>query len=423
MFVRWFRSSLRARLLITYLLVIGAGALVLLLTTGLVAPSFYDVQIRSMMGQGQVTGGVGGMMGQAGQSGQVGQGGMMQASADALRQAYNQAMTQSVLAGVAASLIVAVILSLFVSDRLASPIRRMATAARRIAAGHYAERVPLPTSSLSALSSATGTGASYASTDEIGHLAASFNDMAASLEDTERRRVELLGDVAHELRTPVNTLQGYLEGLLDGVIQPTPELWAKMHGEAGRMQTLVNDLRDLSRAEARQLSLKVEPLAPATIAQAAVEGMRLPYAEKGLDLDVQIPQGPQGLPGVLVDRDRAVQVLTNLLSNALRYTLAPGTVTVTVSASASASANQPGGWRDVLFQVQDTGIGISEADLPHLFERFYRVDKSRSRAVGGSGIGLTIARALVEAMGGRIWAESPGPGKGSTFSFTLPAAC
>jgi len=233
--------------------------------------------------------------------------------------------------------------------------------------------------------------------------------MAASLEHAERRRLELIGDVAHELRTPIATLEGYLEGLLDGVVEPSERTWARLHAEAGRLRRLVEDLQELSRAEAHQLSVVVKPVAPQAIVQAAVDRLAADFAAKGLALNVSLAEA---LPEVQADPDRAVQVLTNLLTNALRYTPAPGRVDVQVSPAGQA----------VRFSVRDTGIGIAPEHLPHLFERFYRVDKSRSRSLGGTGIGLTIARALVKAMGGRIWAESPGPGQGSTFSFELPAA-
>ncbi len=384
------RLRLRVRLLLTYLLVIGAGALAVVITTSLVAPGFYDLHLASMMGPG-------GMMG--GPDGTGGTGALLQSLDAPLRDAYQQAVFQSVLAGVAVAVVVAVLVSLWVSDRIAGPVQRMVTAARRIAAGHYAERVPVP-------------GGAVRARDEVGLLAATFNEMADSLEETERRRVDLLGDVAHELRTPINTLQGYLEGLLDGVIQPSPALWAQMHSEAGRMQRLVNDLRDLSRAEARQLSLKIEALDPTSLTHAAVALLQPHYAEKGLELRQEVASN---LPLVRADRDRAVQVLTNLLGNALRYTPAPGSVTLTVTTVRGAQG------REVLFQVADTGIGIAPEHVPHLFERFYRVDKSRTRAAGGSGIGLTIVQILVQAMGGRVWAASAGPGQGSTFSVTLPA--
>jgi signal transduction histidine kinase len=316
--------------------------------------------------------------------------------AAALQAAFVAALTQAILVGAAAAGVAAVLASLAVTAIIARPVRQIAAATQRIAAGHYAERVDLTR---------------LAPNDDLGQLARSFNVMTTALESTEQRRVELLGDVAHELRTPISTLEGYLEGLLDGVIAPTPETWARLHDEAGRLHRLVTDLQDLSRVEARQLSLTLEAVAPAPLAEAALDRVRPVFAEKGLDLAAEIPAT---LPPIRADRDRVVQVLTNLLTNALRYTPAPGQVTLILSRAAGSG--------ELLFQVTDTGIGLAPEQLPHVFERFYRVDKSRSRAAGGSGIGLTIARALVEAMGGRIWATSAGPGQGSTFAFTLPVA-
>jgi signal transduction histidine kinase len=270
----------------------------------------------------------------------------------------------------------------------------MVGATERIASGHYAERLPLELN-----------GAS----DELGSLATSFNEMAESLQQTEERRLALVGDVAHEMRTPIATLQGNLEGVLDGIVDASPETWAKLHDEAGRLRRLVDDLQELSRAEARQIPLSIQAVTPATIVQSAVDRLDGQFREKGLDLRVRVPSS---LPAVRADRDRAVQVLTNLLTNALRYTPPPGSVEVT--------AAQHGDL--VSFMVSDTGVGLAPEHREHLFERFYRVDKSRSRALGGSGIGLTIAKALAEAMEGNMDATSPGMGRGSTFTFSLPIA-
>jgi signal transduction histidine kinase len=307
--------------------------------------------------------------------------------ADAFRDALAEALW---LAG-AAALGAATVVSLLVSAQVAGPIRQLAIASRRIARGDYRERVD------------------EGGPSELSQLAASFNAMAAELEGAEQRRLELIGDVAHELRTPIATIEGYLEGLLDGVVPPTERTWAKLHAEAGRLRRLAEDLQQLSRAEAQQLALVLEPVAPAAIVQAALDRVHLDFEAKGLELDADLPSA---VPDVCADPDRAVQVLTNLLTNAFRSTAASGRVEVAVARDRDA----------VCFQVRDSGIGIASAHLPHLFERFYRVDKSRARSSGGAGVGLTIARALVEAMGGRIWAESGGLGQGATFRFTLPLA-
>ncbi len=304
-----------------------------------------------------------------------------------LKSALGEAMLVAGLIGV----VVAIIISFIVTRLIVTPVHRLAQASKRIAAGHYAERIP------------------HIGKDELGEMALSFNEMAQALESTERRRLELIGDVAHELRTPVATLEGYMEGLLDGVVKPSEELWLSLHEEAGRLRRLIDDLQELSRAEAKQIPLRLAAVSPLEIAGAAVERLENQFREKGLAFYHTLPQN---LPPVQVDRDRAIQVLTNLLTNALRYTPVPGTVKLKLTTTGNM----------VQFEVTDTGLGLSQEHLPLLFDRFYRVDKSRSRALGGSGVGLTIAKALVEAMGGDIQAASGGPGQGSTFSFSLPQA-
>ena len=221
--------------------------------------------------------------------------------------------------------------------------------------------------------------------------------------------MELIGDVAHELRTPIATIEGYLEGLLDGVVPANERTWAMLHGEAGRLRRLAEDLQQLSRAEAHQLSLAVRPVAPAAIVQAAVDRLQGDFDAIGLALQATVPRE---IPMVEADLDRAVQVLTNVLTNALRYTPPPGQVEISVTPTT----------RTIRFQVRDTGVGVAPEHLPHLFERFYRVERFRSRTRGGAGIGLTIAKALVEAMGGHITAASPGLGQGTTFTVELPRA-
>ncbi|MBF6612496.1 MAG: HAMP domain-containing protein [Chloroflexi bacterium] len=386
--IRWLQSSLRAKLLLAFLLVIAVGTLTSLLVISLVAPRLFEEHMVQMMGPSDMSGAMSGGA---------------DAATSSLEVAFQSSVTQAVLVATAAATLVALAASLFISERITGRVRRIASSTRHIAAGHYSERVVFKHSE----------GA-----DELGQLTHSFNEMAHSLEATEARRVELLGDVAHELRTPINTLAGYLDGLLDGIVQPSQETWASLRDETGRLNRLADDLRDLSRAEARQFSLNPVPEDPSAIARAALDRLRSDFAEEGLEL---VEDVATNLPPVMADRDRTVQVLTNLLTNALRYTPPPGKVTLSVSRAPGSPGLGGGSGDEVLFQVVDTGIGVSPEDLPHLFDRFYRVEKwRRSRAAGGSGIGLTIARAIVEAQGGRIWAESPGPGLGSTFSFTLP---
>ncbi len=374
---RGVQTSLRSKLVAAHLLVVVVGVVTLLVAMGLAAPGLFD---QLMV---EVTGPKMRAMGHV----------MTDEAATAMREltaeAFREAVATSLVWAASAAALTAIVVGVFVSGRIARPILGMAVASRRIAAGRYAERV------------ASGDP------DELGQLAASFNEMADALESAERRRRELIGNVAHELRTPIANLQGYVEGLADGVVQPSEETWAFLLGETGRLQRLVEDLQELSRAESRQMSINPKPVAPDRLASLVLARFGPEFAEKGLTLTTATGSK---LPRVLADEDRAVQVLGNLLSNALRYTPAGGHVEVSVE-------HRNG---EVVFSVRDTGIGVAPEHLPHLFERFYRTDRARSRAAGGSGIGLTIARALVEAMGGRIWAESPGPGQGSTFSFALP---
>jgi histidine kinase len=249
-----------------------------------------------------------------------------------------------------------------------------------------------------------------ASDDELGQLAHSFNQMAATLEQTEALRRDLIANVAHELRTPLAGIKGYMEGILDGVLPAESNTYQQVYQEADRLQRLVNDLQELSRVEAGAFELVRRPLAIGELIGQTAARLRSQFEEKGVSLTMTIPTG---LPPLQADEDRLSQVLINLVGNALQYTPSGGTVTIT------AKIQRPD---TLLVSIHDTGLGIAAAHLPYLFNRFYRVDKSRSRAGGGSGIGLTIAKHLIEAHGGHIWAESEGEGQGSTFSFSLPLA-
>ncbi len=309
----------------------------------------------------------------------------------ALVDTVQRAMATSLAIAVVAALLTALAVSLFVARRIVAPVQAMARASLRIAGGHYHERVPVP------------------SDDELGELAAQFNRMAESLQQVEERRRNLIADVAHELRTPLTSIAGYMEGLMDGVIPPEPETFHRAHREAVRLQRLVDDLQELSRAEAGQVPMRLRSVEVGELLDAAVARLRPQFEDKGVALTVQTAPG---LPPVLVDPDRIGQVLTNLLGNALQYTPPGGAVAVRATSQQDL----------VAIAVADTGIGIAPEHLPHIFDRFYRVDRSRARASGGSGIGLTIVRHLVEAHGGSVRAESAGPGRGSTFTVTLPRA-
>ncbi|CAN5289424.1 ATP-binding protein [soil metagenome] len=295
------------------------------------------------------------------------------------------------LLATAGSIVTATAASLFVSGRITRPLKYMLAATRRISAGRYDEQVPVQES------------------DELGELSESFNAMAATLRKGELRRREFIADVSHELRTPLATLQGYMEGLVDGVVEPDEETWGILYAESERMRRLVEDLRQLSRVEAGELDLHPAPTPPELMVRRAAESMAPLFIEGGVSLHTR-PR--DDLPEIMADSDRTVQVLTNLLRNALHYTPEGGEVTAAVTQNGD----------KVLFTIHDTGAGIPPEHLGRVFERFYRVDKSRSREAGGSGVGLAISRALVESMGGGIWAESGGTGQGTTFAFTLPMA-
>jgi histidine kinase len=310
---------------------------------------------------------------------------------------FRNAVTEALALAMLAAFVAALVLSLFISRRVVLPVQEMMVASQRIAGGHYDERVGTPGS------------AKREDLDELGRLAQSFNQMAASLEQTETMRLELIGNVAHELRTPLASIKGYMEGLIDGVVPPEAETFQQVHHEAERLQRLAQDLQELSRVEAGAFELNPGPTAVSRLVDTVTARLGRQFEDKGVALQVDLAPD---LPPVQADEGHMGQVLLNLVGNALQYTPAGGWVQI--------RARRLGG--AVLLSVADSGIGIAPEHLPHIFERFYRVDKSRSRAGGGSGIGLTIAKHLVEAQGGRIWAESQGPGRGSTFYLALPSS-
>jgi len=293
------------------------------------------------------------------------------------------------LTAVAAGLI-AILLILGLSRRILAPVEALTAAVRRMEAGDLSQRVETR----------------HFSQDEIGDLARAFNRMADGLARLEELRRQLVTDVAHELRTPLSNIRGYLEAIQDGVVEPDRRVIASLYEEAILLNCLVDDLQELSLAEAGQLRLERRPVALADVVDRAVEAARPRAAAKGIVLRVDLPED---LPLVDVDPQRVGQVLCNLLNNGLTHTGPDGEITV--------ATHDSGLWVEV--SVQDTGVGIAPEDLPHVFERFYRADKSRSRATGGAGLGLAIVKQLVEAHGGRVEVESKA-GRGTRFTLTLP---
>jgi signal transduction histidine kinase len=373
-------KSIRAKLLLSYLIILLVGVAVTLLSVSFTSRVVYD---RQMMGEGTR------MMEQPHTTGNPARGpnpqtGQMQFAT------FRSAVFESLGTAALVAALVAVVVSLLLSERIVAPLRAMTRATDRIAAGHYGERIDV-----------TGQ-------DELAQLAGSFNQMAEQLEQTETMRRRLIGDVAHELRTPLTTIKGSMEGLLDGVLQPDAETFTQILQESDRLNRLVDDLQELSRVESGAYVLDKQTLDVTALAATALKRLARPFSEKQVALRSSLTPD---LPPLHADEDRILQVLANLLNNALQYTPAGGTVTLSAQKNAEF----------VQFSVSDTGIGLSPANLDLVFTRFYRADQSRSRhAGGGSGIGLTIAKHLVEAHGGRIWVESAGVGMGSIFYFTLP---
>ena len=375
----YFRRHLGAKLLLSYLAIIVVGVAVLIIASQFILPTSFNRHMSGMMRNGMGMG--------MGNQGFGNPDSMSQLYVD-FRASFNEALMYAALA----AMLVAIALSLYFSRSVIAPVHAMSQATQRIADGRYDERVRVNGS------------------DELAQLALYFNQMAEKLNQIESMRRRLIGDVSHELRTPLTAIKGSMEGLMDGVLPATNETYQQIYAEADRLNRLVDDLQELSCVEARAYQLDIRPLDVSTLARTVTKRLAPHSESKRISLNLEL--APY-LPHVLADEDRAVQVLTNLTGNALHYTPEGGRITI--------SAKQVG--NEVQIAVRDTGIGIPPEHLSHIFDRFYRVDKSRPRqSGGGSGIGLTIARVLIEAHGGRIWAESTGNGQGSTFTFTLTIA-
>lgn len=282
-------------------------------------------------------------------------------------------------------------LSYVVSKRIMQPLNQMQKITRKFASGNLAERMPAN------------------EIPELNRLADSFNRMAFALQDVEQRRRELVSDLTHELRTPLTVVEGYLEGLADGTIAPEPEIYNNLVRETGRLKRLVNDLQELSKAEAGYLPIQAKPLEMRPLLEALVQR----FADQLIDSPTVLKLDcPDHLPLVMADIERVEQILVNLIGNALRYT-PQGFVCL----KAWVGSDKQFLW----VGVQDTGQGLAPDEIPHVFERFWRSDRSRNRKSGGTGIGLAISRRLVELQKGVITVESE-LGQGSFFQFSLPIA-
>lgn len=358
--------GLRARLFLSHIIVMIVGLLTLLTIGKISSPRFFVVYLKQI---------------------EVGGVSVKQVRAQ-LIQSFEDAWSQGAFWSVAIGASAAGALSYLVSKRIVQPLIQMEEITKKFASGQLEERVPAT------------------EIPEVDQLASSFNRMADSLADVEQRRRELVSDLTHELRTPLTVLKGYLEGLADTTIEPSTDIYYRLSREVTRMQRLVNDLQELSKMEAGYLPIDAHPFDLYPLLSSVVQKFSdqlLAENSPQMFLDY-----PFDTPLVLADPERVEQILVNLIGNAIRYTPA-GSITVQVRQE----------YAMLWIAVIDTGQGIANEELPHVFERFWRADRSRDRHSGGTGIGLAICRRLVELQGGVIEVASH-LGEGSTFRFSLP---
>ncbi|SDB92787.1 Signal transduction histidine kinase [Raineyella antarctica] len=383
-------TSLSTRLLVTQVVVVAASIGTAGLVSSLVGPSIFH---RHMLEAAP---------------------GASNPEIQHMEYAFRDASTIALATGLALALAIAVAVSWYVGRRLRTPLVGLTRAAGEVAAGRYDLGLP-----------------EHGNGEELDELAAAFNTMAATIRRTEQTRRQLLTDVGHELRTPLATMSTHLDGLEDGIIGWSPETQELFRHEVERMTALARDITAVSRAEEGAVHLDLQPVRAADIVTAATSELAAAYAAKGVGLRTELGEEPTEGPSsdatmtVLVDTARMGQVLVNLLTNALRHTPAGGTVTVTVRPAAgngSAARTRAAGRPGVAIVVEDTGEGMGAEQLPHVFERFYRGTSAREHDHTGSGVGLTISRALVRRHGGTLTAASGGEGAGSTFTVWLPTA-
>ncbi len=362
------KPSLKTRLLFSHLLVMVVGLGSFILIAKFSSPRMFVLRLEQLEKRGLFT---------------------VRSARTYLVKGFEKAWDNSAIWSVIFGGSAAGLLSYWLSFRIMKPLNKMKEITEKLAEGNLQERMP--------------------ETDipELNQLGTSFNYMASSLENVEKRRRELVGDMTHELRTPLTVVRGYLEELANNSIAPSPELYLRLIKETKRLERLIQDLQELSQVEAGYLSISLKPLNLIPILTTLVDKFSDQILDDGPTINLECPDD---LPPVLADSDRTEQILVNLLGNAIRYT-EKGSINVKA-------------WRDrhrVFIAVIDSGIGIKSEDIPYVFERFWRADKSRSRYSGGTGIGLAITRRLVELQGGKIEVTSE-LGKGSTFTFYLSVA-
>lgn len=363
-------NRLVVRLVVSHLLVALLAAAATFLVVRQLAPALFDQTMRMTP---------------------AGQGPGMGPQAGVLRQQFGDAVDHALLVGTVVGVAAAAAFGALAAYRLTRPLEAVRAATRAMAAGRYSATVAPPRDR------------------ELAELASDITSLGRALDETETRRVRLLGEVAHEMRTPLTVIDGYVEGMIDGVLPSGPEGLGRVSDEVRRLRRLVDDLSALSRADEGRLHLVLAPVDLGDVVARAAERMRSQAQDAGITLSIQAGQGQ--VP-VVADADRVAQVVTNLVGNAVRATPVGGRIEVVCRAAGT----------EAVVTVTDTGVGLDAADLGRVFERFYRAPRHLpGRADGGSGIGLTIARGIARAHGGELTAASPGPGRGATFTVRLPA--
>ena len=359
------KLNLQARLFLSHILVTIVGVTASSVVGNFFSPRFFQFHVRDLEGRGLT----------------------IRTAHSQLLEVFETAWARGNFWSFLIGTLAAAILSYWLAKRIVQPLNELETIVEQFANGKLDQRM------------------SHLEIPELDRLAMGFNRMAASLEEIESRRREIIDDLTHELRTPLTIIRGRLEEIADGIIVANPQIYSRLIRETKRLQRLLNDLQELSQAETGNLSLNLQPTNLRHILEPLVErfGEQLLGSDRVLNLDC-----PTNLPYVMADSDRLEQILVNLLSNAIRHTPS-GSITLKA-------------WSDVdrvWISLTDTGSGIAPEELPHVFRRFWRSQKSRSQKYGGTGIGLAICRRLVELHGGEIFVDSQ-LGVGSTFKFYLP---
>ena len=359
------KLNLQARLFFSHILVTIVGVTASSVVGNFFSPRFFKTHVRALEGRGL----------------------NIRTAHPQLLEVFETAWTRGNIWSLSIGTLAAAILSYWLAKRIVQPLNEMETVVAQFANGKLDERM------------------SHLEIPELDRLAMGFNRMATSLEEVEERRREIIDDLTHELRTPLTIIRGRLEEIADGIIVANDRIYLRLIRETKRLQRLLNDLQELSQAESGNLALNLKPINLRQILEPLTERFsdQLLDSDRTLDLDC-----PNNLPYIMVDSDRLEQVLVNLLSNAIRHT-SQGSITIEAWSGSDR----------VWISVRDTGSGISESELGHVFRRFWRSQQSRSQTYGGTGIGLAICKRLVELHGGELSVESK-VGVGSTFKFYLP---